>query len=139
SVSGGTFSVNGSHAYAEEGSATITVTIHHALAPDADATSSAAISDSAVNATGGLTVQATEATSFNNQAVATFTDPSAEPLSDYSASIDWGDSSSSTGNISFDSGTGIFTVSGGHNYAEEGPYPVRVTIHHDMAPDITVT
>jgi uncharacterized repeat protein (TIGR01451 family) len=138
-VSGGIFSVSGSHSYAEEGTAPITVSIHHALALDVEVTSSASISDAAVNAKGS-TFQATEATPFTDQAVATFTDPGgAEALSDYSASIDWGDLTSSAGRISFDSITGVFTVSGDHTFAEEGPYTVRVTIHHDTAADVTAT
>ena len=62
----------------------------------------------------------------------------AEPLSDYSAVINWGDGSSSAGAISGPAGQ-VFTITGGHTYAEEGKFTVTITIHHDEAPDAVVT
>src|SRR2546428_12228432 len=59
-------------------------------------------------------------------------------LSDYSASINWGDgTSASMGSLSFSAGT--YTVKGAHTYAEEGPYSISVTLHHDSATDVVVT
>jgi uncharacterized repeat protein (TIGR01451 family) len=141
SVNGGVFSVSGSHKYTEEGTFSIGVTIHHALATDTTTMSSAVVSDPALVATGVFTVSATEGATSSSQTVATFTDPGGNELSaDYSASIDWGDNTTpSAGPISFDSGTGVFTVSGSHLYAEEGSYAVRVTLHHDTATDVSVT
>jgi hypothetical protein len=59
--------------------------------------------------------------------VATITDPntSATP-SAYSATIDWGDGSSSAGTIA--GGNGAFNVTGSHAYAAGGTYPIAVTI-----------
>ena len=61
--------------------------------------------------------------------VATFTD--ADPngvASDYTASIDWGDGSSSTaGTVSAAAGGG-FEVKGSHTYAAAGQYTITVTI-----------
>ena len=76
----------------------------------------------------GTTFSATEGIGFMGQTVATFTaDPSA-PASQYTATIDWGDGSSpSTGMITGD-GTGNFTVTGDHTYAEEGGDTLSVTI-----------
>ena len=48
-------------------------------------------------------------------------------MADYSASINWGDGNTSAGTITFDSGTGIFTVSGSNTYAEEGGYSITAT------------
>ena len=59
--------------------------------------------------------------------VASFTD--ADPggtVSDYAATIDWGDSTSSPGTVGA-SGSG-FTVSGSHTYQEDGNYPIVVHI-----------
>ena len=69
---------------------------------------------------------AIEGTPFD-ATVANFTtgDPLATPA-DFSASISWGDGGSASGTVSA-SGAG-FAVSGGHTYAEEGPYQVTVTI-----------
>jgi hypothetical protein len=59
--------------------------------------------------------------------VATITDPntSATPGA-YSATINWGDGSSSAGTIS--AGNGTFNVTGSHAYAAGGTYPIGVTI-----------
>ncbi len=60
--------------------------------------------------------------------VATFTD--ADPngvVSDYTASIDWGDGSSTAGTVSAAAGGG-FEVKGSHTYAAGGQYPTSVTI-----------
>jgi hypothetical protein len=60
-------------------------------------------------------------------AVASFTaaDPNA-PASAFTATIDWGDGSSSPGTVV--GADGSFTVQGGHAYAEEGSYALRVTV-----------
>lgn len=95
------------------------------------------VSDPAVVATGGFMVTGSEGSSTGSQTVATFTDPGgAEALADYSADIAWGDSSSSAGTITGPVG-GVFTVSGSHTYADNGPYTITVTIHHESAPDAT--
>jgi hypothetical protein len=98
------------------------------------------VSDVAVTATGGFTVVAGAGVS-STQTVAVFTDPAgAEALADYSATIDWGDKSTpSTGTISFNSSTGVFTVQGSHTYAQAGTDTVTVTVHHDTATDVTAT
>ena len=134
----GEFSVHGSHPYAEEGTKSVTVTIHHSLASDVMVTSSAQIADASVVPTGNFTIVGMEASNTGLQTVATFTDGPGEPLSEYSASIDWGDSQTSTGVITF--ANGVFTVQGSHTYAEESAgYSIAVTIHHDVAPDATAT
>ncbi len=150
SFSGGVFTVKGRHTYAEEGGDTITVTIHHEAATDVQTTSTATVSDPAVTPTGGFSFSAVEGALSASQTVATFTDPGgAEPnASDpdpdlthhYTATIDWGDGTpTSAGTITFDSGTGVFTVSAAHLYGEEGMYTVTVTIHHETAPDAQTT
>src|SRR5206468_3646898 len=70
------------------------------------------------------------------------TDPGgSEALSEYSATIDWGDNSNAdaTGTLSYDSASHQFTLSGSHTYLEEGEYTATVTIHHGAAPDSVVT
>src|SRR2546428_120443 len=136
--SAGSYTVKGVHPYAEEGPYPISVTLHHDSATDVVVTSSATVSDPAVVATGGFIFSATEGSLSTSQTVATFIDPAgAESLTDYSASIAWGDSSTSSGTITFASG--IFTVKGAHTYAEEGNYLITVTVHHDSASDSTAT
>jgi plastocyanin len=98
-------------------------------------------SDPAVIGKGGFTYTATEGSTATAQTVATFTDPGgAEPLADYSATIDWGDGTSSTaGTISVDPTTHVFTVTGEHTYAQDGTFTVDVTLTHETAPAVTVS
>src|SRR5207245_1892380 len=75
---------------------------------------------------------------LSTQAVATFTDPGGpEPIGNYTATINWGDGSSSAGTISL--GGSTFMVSGSHTYGEEGSYTTSVTIAHESAPTTTIT
>jgi hypothetical protein len=130
---GGVFTVSGCHRYTDEdnvGSA-VKVKILHEGTTSNTVNVSLQLSDPAVQASGGFTVTAAEGTASGLQTVATFTDPGGpESVGDYSASINWGDSSATTaGIITFSGGT--FTVSGSHTYAEEGPYPISVTLSHE--------
>jgi hypothetical protein len=56
-----------------------------------------------------------------------FRDTQPQPASAYTASVDWGDGSTSSGSVT-DDGSGGFLVAGGHTYAEEGPYTIIVRI-----------
>jgi PKD repeat protein len=132
----------GTHLYAEEGTYHASVTVTDEDGSDTK-TFLVAVTDPAVVARGGYTIAAKEAVAFTTQTVATFTDPGgAEPnASDpdpvlthhYTATIDWGDKSTSEGAITLSGG--VFTVQGGHLYAAEGTYPISVTIHHEAAAD----
>lgn len=86
----------------------------------------------------GQNVSAVEGSSAN-LTVATFTDAdSAATAADYSATISWGDGTSTTGTIT---GTSTFSVSGDHTYAEEGTDSISVTITDvdDQSNSATVT
>jgi hypothetical protein len=105
-------------------------------------TTALTVTDPPVNATGGFTVTASAGVDSGSQAVATFTDPGGpNGVDHYAADVDWGDPGlpPSPGVITFDPGTGLFTVSGAHLYANAGSYTVTVTVHHDNAPDAVVT
>jgi hypothetical protein len=98
-------------------------------------------SDLAVVPTGGFTATAYAGVASPMQTVGVFTDPGGpEGLADYSATINWGDNTTpSAGTISFNSGTGVFTVQGSHPYTQVGNYTITVTLHHDTATDATAT
>src|SRR5206468_8662596 len=75
----------------------------------------------------GKILSGVEGASFSG-AVASFTD--ADPhgaVGDYIATIDWGDGYIGSGLIKAN-GAG-FDVSGKHTYAEEGTYPIVVSVH----------
>ncbi|HWB08934.1 MAG TPA: DUF4214 domain-containing protein [Pirellulales bacterium] len=135
----GVFTVSGQHTYAEEGSYRLTVVVDHSLAPSSTTVSTAVVADRPVLATGGATFTAQEFRSFGPQTLAVFTDPAGnESTGDYSATINWGDGTSSPGNIAINaSGTG-FSVLGSHTFTQLGSQTVSVAVHHDTAPDTTV-
>jgi hypothetical protein len=90
----------------------------------------APLSASAVN------FRATAGAPFSG-AIATFTNP--DPFHGpafYSASITWGDGSTSTGTIT---GTGTLTVSGSHTYADPPTDVVSVQISHNLGDTTTAT
>jgi hypothetical protein len=81
--------------------------------------------------------------------VATFTDPGIPTggtpnMSEYSATIKWGDGSASTaGVINYSSSTGVFTVTGSHTYGSgsgsTSTYSITVTISHNATTPQFVT
>jgi PKD domain/Ubiquitin-activating enzyme E1 FCCH domain/RTX calcium-binding nonapeptide repeat (4 copies) len=134
-----------SHTYAEEGNKVVTVTVTDNTTLSDSKTFNVNVSDLPVAATGGFLVNAVEGAESSSQTVATFVDPGgAEALGDYSASIAWGDGTTTPGTITFGgtlgSKTDAFTVSGHHTYAEESagehpdsnPYTVTITIGHEL-------
>ncbi len=122
------YTVSGSHAYGEEGAYVGTVSSSYACGGTFTFSSSFSeqVSDAALSATAG-SVSATAGQLFS-ASVASFTD--ADPggtAADYTAQIDWGDGSSSTGSITAGGGNG-FVAQGSHSYATAGSYQVTVTI-----------
>jgi hypothetical protein len=84
------------------------------------------VADASINVT-GAPLNAVEGASFSG-AVASFID--ADPngvASDFSATINWGDQTNSAGTIAAN-GSGGFSVTGSHVYAEEGTYAVTVAV-----------
>jgi hypothetical protein len=137
-----TVSGNPPHAYSEDGSKSITVTLTHDLLPAVVVTDNATVTDPPLSATGNSTTfTPTEGTDSGTLILATFTDPggSVENLADYTAQIIWGDGQAGAGSIVYAGGQ--LTVMGHHIYAEEGsgPYNITVTLGHDNTTPITVT
>jgi hypothetical protein len=124
---GGPFTVTGIHTYEEEGTYPVTVTITDVdfAANTATVHSTATVADAPLASS--CATPASSPTSFAGS-VASFTD--ADPhgtVSDYTATIDWGDISVSPGTVSGPVG-GPFTVSGSHTYATTGPFTITVSI-----------
>jgi hypothetical protein len=122
----GGFLVSGSHAYAQVGSYAVGVSISDAGGSTATAGGTAAVADAPLTAT-GRNISGTEGAAFTG-VVASFTDANPNgTASDYTATIAWGDGSTSSGTVAAD-GQGGFTVSGSHTYADAESYPVSVTV-----------
>ena len=122
----GGFNVSGQHSYAEEGSYATSVTILDVGGASTSAHGTAMVSDAALSAT-SVSFSATAGALFSGP-VANFSDADASaPMSDYTASTDWGDGTTSAGTIAAD-GHGGYVVTNGHTYSKPGSFTVRTTI-----------
>jgi hypothetical protein len=114
----GGFDVTGTHTYATESLYPITVTVHDqngAVVGTALSKASAAPAPPTLDAKGKL-LGATAGQSFSG-VVATFTDVNSQAaVGDFTATIDWGDGTTSAGTIVADP-KGGFDVTGTHTYA----------------------
>ncbi len=128
SLGGGDFAVLASHTYAEEGPVTLSVQVFDVGGANASASSRIAVKDAPLV---NLTLQnpgATEGTNTGAVTVATFHDTNtAAPATDFTATVTWGDGSSSAASIS-SLGGGDFAVLAGHTYADEGTYTLAVKV-----------
>ena len=128
---GGPFTISGTHTYADEGSFTVLASFVDDPPGFAGATitSTATVSEADTLAATGTTISAIETNAFTGD-VATFTDTNTTNVpGDFTATIDWGDGTSSTGTITGSSGS--FTVSDSHTYTEDGSFSVSVTVADD--------
>jgi hypothetical protein len=75
----------------------------------------------------GLTAATEGVALAGTTTLASFTDTNtSDTASTFTASINWGDGTTSTGTVT--GSNGAFTVSGGHTYADEGSFPLGVSI-----------
>lgn len=138
---GGWYDVIGTHTYTDPGTYTLSITITDPAGNDSVAISATAtVSNPAVVPAGGLAYTVSEGDNFASQPVATFIDPGgAESLDNYSATIDWGDGTTSAGAITYNASTGVFTVSGGHFFPDSGVTTITTSITHDDLTPVTAT
>jgi hypothetical protein len=132
SGSNGSFSVaGGPHTYADEGQDSVTTTVTRT----ADNTTATIIGVATVGEADVLALTADNISGFagqpiNNAQVATFTDTYAgNGASDFLATVDWGDGTTTTGTVS--GSTGAFTVNGSHTYATGGTDQITVSVADD--------
>jgi len=121
------------HTYAEEGNYTTAMTATDSWGNSASGNGSASVADAALTAA-GTTINGAKGVSLTKK-VATFTDADpARIASDYTATIQWGDGTSSAGIIG-----GTFTVTGTHTYTSTGTHTIKVTIKDSGGASATAT
>lgn len=125
----GVYSVSGNHTYAEDGSDQIAVTVHRTGAPDVTLNGTATVVEpplvqlfppvvAPVGHEGSpITVDVGFFTHGNNT----------EPVSGFSATINWGDGTTSVGQVEGGNGSS-YVVSGTHTYQDEGTFTVSGTV-----------
>ena len=136
--SNGSFTVEGGHTYADEGSDPASVTFTH-TADNAQATASGsvAVAEADVLAGQGTKIKTNIHHAFTG-VVATFSDTdTANVAGDFAATIDWGDGTTTAGTVS--GGSGTLAVSGTHQYAHPGHDNVTVTLSDDAPGTATAT
>jgi phospholipase C len=123
----GGFNVTGTNTYSRFGVYPVSVTIDDVGGANVTVQSEANVSDAPLRLRlKGFT--ALEETPFSG-VVALFTDPDPNGIAgDYTAAINWGDSTTSAASISVDPAGG-FDVVGNHTYSANGNYSITVTVN----------
>src|SRR5207302_480118 len=131
-LSSGTFSVTGTHTYADEGAYTATASVVDDGGATAGATDAATVNDAALTASNGTGFTATEGNLSATVTVATFTDanPGASAADFAGTTIAWGDASPATAET-LSLRDGPPSVTGTHTYADEGAYTATAAVVDD--------
>ena len=126
-VQRGSFMVTGTHTYANSGSFATSISISNSDGESKTVAGSASVTDAALNGN-AINFNASTHIAFSGK-VATFTDANTlETGSHLSATINWGDgSSTSSGTITLNAAGG-FDVNGSHTYSVAGVYTFGVLL-----------
>ncbi len=128
---GGGYEVLGTHTYSNESFPSVSVTISDNISTPATVSDIAHVLDAPLTIS-AVSITATQGTSFVGK-VATFTDENPQATTgDFTATIDWGDGSTTAGIVS-PTGGGGFQVTGSHDYSATGDLPVVVTVRDDQS------
>lgn len=135
-----------SHNFAEEGVQSVSVTVTDFVKHQAaSGTFQVDVTDPPVTPS-GIILSAVRGAPLYGVVVATFTDAAgAEPNpsdpvgTHYTADINWGDGTNSTGVVTFNSSNNQFSVAGDHTYSANDTFSISVTIHHETAPPAATT
>jgi hypothetical protein len=131
SYSGGLFHVQGAHSYADEGLYSLSINITSPGGGTASLTMPATVIDAPlVNGASASLPMLVEGTTAFTGSLGSFQDANgAATPSDFTATINWGDGSTSAGTITQDNGK--FDVNGSHLYTNAGNYSVQVSVLDD--------
>jgi cyclophilin family peptidyl-prolyl cis-trans isomerase len=137
---GGSFTVSGTHTYSHAGTFPVKVTItdvHTSTAGGDNGGATATFTTTATVADAGLTVHvfpqtAVGGVALNNAVVALVTDTNTlDKATDLSATIDWGDGSTSVGTLQ-SLGSGHYQVLGSHTFKAGGSRALTVTVNDQV-------
>jgi photosystem II stability/assembly factor-like uncharacterized protein len=137
----GTYSVLGSHTYAEEGPYTISVTVaNSAENTSGKGAGNITVADAPLTANSGTTVNLTQSATPVTVALGGFTDGNPNPpMTDFSGTINWGDNSAPTAASFTARGNGAFSIQGSHAYTIGGTYTVTATVNDVGGSTVQVT
>jgi hypothetical protein len=133
----GSYSVSGSHTYAEEGSYALSVSVKDSGSLSTSGNATATVSDAALTLTHFLAGGTRDRYAALG---ATFSD--ADPngqVSDYTATITWGDGNTSTVHVYKNPFGKGFVLAGLHRYARKGTYSVTLTISDSGGSQVSKT
>ncbi|MGH7138759.1 MAG: TIGR03118 family protein, partial [Pirellulales bacterium] len=125
----GGFLVDGSHVFHEEGAETIAVTVSDNASPSSTVSSTATVQVAdAPLVPAAINIPVQQSLTIGDLQIAAVTDTGGgEAMDNYTATIDWGDGSTSPGVISVNGNT--VSVLGSHTYAVAGRFDVDVTVN----------
>ncbi|HMB95383.1 MAG TPA: hypothetical protein VKK61_05025 [Tepidisphaeraceae bacterium] len=124
---GSRFDVTGSHAYAEEGTFNVTVTIKDAQNDSATAAAVADVDDAPIQGSRLVFAASTTKTFKGNIATLLDDDAAETDPATYTGTIDWGDGTTSAASF-LETSAGDFDVLGTHRYTHTGKFVVRIAI-----------
>lgn len=133
---GGNFTVTGTNTYRQAGRYPVRVTIqNNAQGNSMVVFGTATIADATLAAADGAALTVARGTALNNVTVATFSDANPNGrLTDYTATIDWGDGTTSAGTITQGTG-GVRNVVGSHTYATAGTFTAKAMVSSILPAD----
>jgi len=135
----GSFTVTGTHTYADEGDEPVAVSVTRTA--DLETATIAGTTTVTENDTLSITannISGNPGQPFSSVQVATFTTSfTGNVASDFTAAIDWGDGTTTAGTIV--GGGGSFTVTGSHTYTAGGNDTLKVTVADDAPGTATKT
>jgi large repetitive protein len=122
----------------EEGTYTVSVAVTEDDSVDADpytstGTGTDVVSDAALTASSTVDLSVNTGAAITNTVVGNFNDANpAAPIGDFTATIDWGDGTTTTGTIVQPGGVGtVFKVEGTHAYALPSDYTISIHVVDD--------
>jgi PKD repeat protein len=143
-IGGGGFVVLSGHTYAEEGIYTLAMQVFDVGGASVSGSETISVVDAPLSSLTITAILGTEGKSTGTIRVATFHDSNtAAPASDFTATITWGDGTTTTvsgaggGIVALSNGN--FGVYAGHTYAEEGTYTLSVQVLDDGGASASAT